>query len=84
MVWTTATGNPELSREGGLAVAVPLELRGFWLAHQRHGKLDWSRLVEPSIGLAERGFPAHPYLVAALEAQNFTVRPGILLSCLVV
>ena len=55
-------------------MGVPLELRGLALAHKRHGQLAWSRLVEPSIEPAARGFPAHPYLVAALEAQNVTVR----------
>lgn len=62
-----------LSLEGGLAVGVPLELKGLALAHSRHGSLPWSRLVQPSIEPAERGFPAHPYLVAALEVQNITV-----------
>lgn len=55
--------------EGGLAIAVPLELRGLALAHARHGSLPWARLLEPVIPLARHGFPAHPYLVAALSAN---------------
>ena len=53
------------SLNGGLAVAVPLELKGMWMAHRRHGRLPWARLFEPAIALAEHGFPAHPYLGAA-------------------
>ena len=55
--------------EGGLAIAIPLELRGLALAHARHGSLPWARLLEPVIPLARVGFPAHPYLVAALSAN---------------
>ncbi|KAL4444378.1 hypothetical protein ABPG75_012115 [Micractinium tetrahymenae] len=77
---TMYTGLPErASVDGGLAVAVPLELRGLWAAHQRHGRLPWPRLLQPAIDLAENGFPAHPYLVASLSGedqqralQNFT------------
>ncbi|KAL4420110.1 hypothetical protein ABPG77_000591 [Micractinium sp. CCAP 211/92] len=58
------------SVDGGLAIAVPLELRGLWAAHQRHGRLPWSRLLQPAIELAGKGFPAHPYLVASLSGEE--------------
>ena len=45
-------GNPSLARWGGLAVAVPGELRGLKKAHDLWGTLPWSELVEPSIELA--------------------------------
>lgn len=77
---TMYNGLPEhTSVDGGLAIAIPLELRGLWTAHQRHGRLPWSRLLQPAIDLATKGFPAHPYLVASLSGaeqqralQNFT------------
>ena len=44
------SGNPSASVIGGLAVAVPGELRGLYLAWQRHGALPWSDLVRaPSL-----------------------------------
>lgn len=55
-------GNPDAAVNGGLAIAVPLELKGLWLAHQRHGSLAWADLVTPVIPLAQDGFPLHPYL----------------------
>lgn len=42
--------------DGALAVAVPGELAGLYLAWKRHGRLKWPRLVEPAIRLAQDGF----------------------------
>ncbi|XP_015838324.1 scoloptoxin SSD14 isoform X2 [Tribolium castaneum] len=45
-----------ISRKGALAIAVPGELRGYQAAHEKFGKLEWSKLVEPSIELCEKGY----------------------------
>lgn len=47
---------------GGLAVGVPGAVAMLELAHQRHGRLPWARLVEPAIALAEHGFAVGPRL----------------------
>ncbi|KDD74433.1 gamma-glutamyltranspeptidase [Helicosporidium sp. ATCC 50920] len=66
-------GNPAASVDGGLAVAVPLELKGLHLAHSRHGRLPWSKLFEPVIPVARSGFATHPFLVASISNINTTL-----------
>ena len=55
---------------GGLAVAVPLELKGLWKAQQLYGRAQWASLVAPAAALARDGFPAHPYLIDALNKTS--------------
>lgn len=65
-----AAGNKSAALEGGLAVAVPLELKGLWMAHQHYGRHAWGSLVAPAATLARNGFPAHPYLINALNETS--------------
>ncbi|KAI9312614.1 nucleophile aminohydrolase [Dichotomocladium elegans] len=62
--------NPDLAKYGGLAVGVPGELRGFELAHQRHGKLPWAMLFEPAIRIARDGFKTTKLLEKRLKAAE--------------
>jgi gamma-glutamyltranspeptidase/glutathione hydrolase len=48
---------PELSKRGGLAVAVPGEVRGLSEMVRRWGKLPFARCVDGAQKLAARGFP---------------------------
>lgn len=47
---------------GGLAIAVPGELKGLELAHARHGRLSWAEVVEPASQLALDGVPVGAHL----------------------
>lgn len=48
--------DPKLSKITGTSVAVPGEIRGFFDAHMKFGRLPWAKLFEPNIRIAEEGF----------------------------
>lgn len=47
--------NLTVNNSGGLAIAVPGEIRGFRLAWEKYGRLQWHELFEPAIKLASDG-----------------------------
>jgi len=60
--------------EGGRGVGVPGLLRMLEAAHRDHGRLPWPRLIEPTIRLAEQGFPISPRLAAAIVSSAAGLR----------
>ncbi len=68
---------PELSRRGGLAVAVPGEIAGLAAALQRYGKLSWQQVMQPAIRLARDGFAIEAHLADQIEdnAEAFRSEP---------
>lgn len=61
------------STKGGLAVAVPGELRGLELAHARHGALDWAVVVEPAMKLARDGVVVTHHLAKDIVGQQTNI-----------
>jgi gamma-glutamyltranspeptidase/glutathione hydrolase len=59
----------EKSKVGHKTVGVPGTVRGLALAHEKFGKLPWSRLVEPAVKLAHEGFAIDAALASALNGQ---------------
>jgi len=51
-------GNPIVDKSlfGALASGVPGTVDGMVKAHQKYGKLDWAKNLQPAIDLAEKGF----------------------------
>lgn len=62
--------DPESSKRGGKAVAVPGELKGLWELHQKYGKLSWRKLIEPNILLARNGHVVSKYLENVLTSME--------------
>lgn len=59
---------------GGRSVGTPGILKGLELAHQRWGKLAWSRLFDSTIDMAENGFVVSQRLQKLLELE---LSPGL-------
>lgn len=66
--------DPSLTAVGGLAVAVPGELRGLEALHTKYGKLPWARLLQPAIQLARDGYPFSRDCVRVRLSPRFTQR----------
>lgn len=61
-------GNASLMEKGGLAVAVPGELRGYRALYERFGgQLPWSDLLQPTIDLCEKGHNVNWHMARALK-----------------
>jgi gamma-glutamyltranspeptidase/glutathione hydrolase len=61
---------PNLSLDGGLAVAIPGLVRGLKQVHSRFGRQKWSQLFEPAITLATNGFELYPYIKIAIAEEK--------------
>lgn len=62
------------SREGGLAIAVPGELKGLYELHKKYGKLEWREVVEPAMLVAENGFKVTQYLENVFEVRGDKIK----------
>lgn len=73
---------PILSKVGGLAIAVPGELKGLFELYCRHssGNLTWYELIEPVIELNRAGFKCPLYLsraISLIAEQVFPLVPQL-------
>lgn len=54
---------------GGRSVGTPGTVKLMWETHQKYGKLEWSKLIEPVIKLAQQGFEISPRLASLIEGD---------------
>ncbi|MDP9029019.1 MAG: gamma-glutamyltransferase, partial [Pseudomonadota bacterium] len=59
---------------GGRSVATPGVLRALEMAHKKTGHLQWAKLFEPAIRLAEEGFPISARLHSLIAADRYISR----------
>jgi len=68
-------GHSDMPLRGDIrTVPVPGAVDGWLALHARFGRLSWSAVVEPAIGLAEEGFPAS--LILAFASSLVANVPG--------
>lgn len=68
-----------LNALGGLAIAVPGEIRGMYQAWKEHGNLPWKDLVQPAINITQRGFQVPQRMHEAAHIWRYHVEsdPGL-------
>ena len=74
--WPAVDGDRNM--RGPLAVAVPGQVAGLALAHERFGSWGWADLVAPACALAERGMEVdwHATVAIAASAPELVQDPG--------
>jgi len=79
---TMYNGNSTLSTVGGLSVAVPGELMGYWEAYKKYksGNVEWGELVQPTIDLCREGIIVTAYLAKLLEQKEEDIKQSVTLS----
>lgn len=54
---------------GGRSVGTPGVVKLLWETHQKYGKLEWHKLIEPVAKLAEQGFKISPRLATLIASD---------------
>ncbi|KAM3965264.1 glutathione hydrolase 1 proenzyme [Aphomia sociella] len=62
------------STVGGLAIAVPGELRGYGELHRQYGRLPWADLVRPTAELCRRGHQVNAYMGRVLGTYSDRIK----------
>lgn len=70
--------NSRKSEEGGMAIAIPGEVLGFYKSHEKYGKLEWKVLFEANVKIAKE-FKASKTLAEKLKKnKKYILRdPGL-------
>ncbi|KAM8721603.1 hypothetical protein ACLKA7_007479 [Drosophila subpalustris] len=71
--------NEQELRQSSWSIAVPTELLGYALAHERYGKLPWQKLVAPTLALCHSGYILYKHQRDALIINEHMVKSDYLL-----
>ncbi|XP_064619300.1 glutathione hydrolase 1 proenzyme-like isoform X2 [Lineus longissimus] len=66
--------NKRASKEGGLSIGVPGELKGYWEAHKRFGRVPWSTLFKQAIDRCENGVKISKTLYSAMKLKECAIK----------
>lgn len=71
-MYLDSSGNvlPDESTVGWKAVAVPGTVRGLYMLHQKYGRLQWKKIVEPAQRLAALGIGVDSDLARSISGQT--------------
>ncbi|EJY57554.1 AAEL017331-PA [Aedes aegypti] len=61
--------DPLTTNEGPLSIATPGELKGYWEAHKRFGKLKWKEVMEPTLNICRNGFEMSKHMSDSLHVN---------------
>jgi len=67
--------------QGGISVAVPGEVAGYYEAWKRFGRLPWRRLLQPTIEMCRRGYQVQRSLANAISIKESIIREIPSLRC---
>ncbi|XP_058831981.1 glutathione hydrolase 1 proenzyme-like isoform X2 [Topomyia yanbarensis] len=62
--------DPSTTNEGPLSIATPGELKGYWEAHKRFGKLSWKEIMQPCIEICKNGFEMSKHMYDSLHTNS--------------
>ncbi|XP_073956860.1 glutathione hydrolase 1 proenzyme-like isoform X2 [Choristoneura fumiferana] len=71
---TTSMYDAASSTVGGLAIAVPGELRGYGALYQEYGRLPWAELVRPTADLCRKGHRVTEYMGRVLGTHSDRIK----------
>lgn len=63
----------EIAQASGLSIGTPSLVAMLAMAHEAHGRLPWSRLMQPAIRLSEEGFVIGPRLARSLQTWRAAI-----------
>ncbi|XP_023171971.2 glutathione hydrolase 1 proenzyme isoform X2 [Drosophila hydei] len=75
----TVFASEQQLKQSGLSIAVPTELLGYALAHERFGKLPWLELVRPTLSLCHSGYSLYKHQYDALILNADMIKSDTLL-----